>query len=62
MHAFFHHQVLNDFSRAKRLYKEALKRTEFAKGTYNMLVSIYLAESVIQKWKLGSQNKGKHPT
>ena len=46
MHAFFHHQVLHDFSKAKKLYKEALKRTEYTKGCYNMLTSIYLVESV----------------
>ena len=37
--------MLGDFSKAKKLYKEALKRTEFTKGCYNMLVSIYLIES-----------------
>lgn len=52
MHGFFHHQVLNDFSRAKKLYKEALRRAEFTKGSYNMLVSIYLAESVQQSFKV----------
>ena len=46
MHAFFHHQVLADFSKAKKLYKEALKRTEFTKGCYNMLTSIYLVEAM----------------
>ena len=45
LHALFHHQVLEDFSKAKKLYKEALRRTEFTKGCYNMLVSIYLIES-----------------
>ena len=47
MHAFFNHWIINDHKRAKRLYKEALKRTEFTKGSYNMLVSIYLSESVL---------------
>ena len=42
MHGFFHHHVLNDYSKAKKLYKEALVRTEFTKGCYSMLTSIYL--------------------
>ena len=45
IHALFAHQVLEDFSKAKKLYKEALRRAEFTKGCYNMLVSIYLVES-----------------
>ena len=45
LHALFHHHILQDFSKAKKLYKEALKRTEFTRGCYNMLVSIYLVES-----------------
>ena len=48
MHAFFHHHVLFDFKKAKKLYKEALKRTEFTKGCYNMLTSIYMVESIQQ--------------
>lgn len=44
MHGFFHHYVFNDFSKAKKLYKEALKRTEFTKGCYSMLASIYIVE------------------
>jgi len=46
MHAFFNHHVLNDLSKAKKLYKEALKRTEYTKGCYNMMTSIYLVESM----------------
>ena len=46
MHAFFHHQVLGDLSKAKKLYKEALKRTEYTRGCYNMMTSIYLVESM----------------
>lgn len=46
MHAFFHHQVLEDYTKAKKLYKEALKRTEFTKGCYSMLASIYVVESI----------------
>ena len=45
MHAFFHHQVLEDYTKAKKLYKEALKRTEYTRGCVNMLASIYLVEA-----------------
>ena len=44
MHAFFHHHILGDLSKAKKLYKEALKRTEYTRGCIHMLTSIYLIE------------------
>jgi len=42
MLAFYYHQVIGDFKKAKKLYKHALRRTEFPNGCYNMLLAIYL--------------------
>jgi hypothetical protein len=40
--AFFYHQVKGDVKMAKKLYKEAIRRTEHPIGCYNMLLSIYM--------------------
>ena len=61
MHAFFNHHVLNDLSKAKKLYKEALKRTEYTKGCYNMMTSIYLVESMQQSWMANKDGAGGGP-
>jgi hypothetical protein len=45
MHAFFYHYLQPDLDLAEKLYKEAIRRAEFTKGCYNMLVSIYLQKS-----------------
>jgi len=42
MLALYFHHCLGDFKKAKKLYKEGLRRTEFPIGCYNMLLSIYL--------------------
>jgi hypothetical protein len=42
--AVYLHHVVGDFKKAKKLYKEGLKRTEYPIGCYNMLLSIYLHE------------------
>lgn len=43
-HAFYYHHVAEDFKKAKKLYKEALRRAEFTRGSFNMLLSIFLCE------------------
>ena len=42
MHGFYYHYVQQNVEIAETLYKEAVRRAEFTKGCYNMLVSIYL--------------------
>lgn len=52
--AFYFHHVVGDFKKAKKLYKEALRRCEFALGCFNMLLSIYLHDFTLnQKSLLG---------
>ena len=44
MLGFYYHHVKQDYKKAKKLYKEAIKRTEFTLGCFNMLLAIYLFE------------------
>lgn len=44
MLGFYCHHVMNDLKKAKKLYKEAMRRTEFTLGSFNMLLAIYLHE------------------
>ena len=46
---FFYHHVEEDLRLAKKLYKEALRRAEFTKGCFQMLMSIYLQQYSYQK-------------
>jgi len=48
LHAFYHHHVQQDLTHAKKLYKEGLRRAEFTKGCFNMLISIYLQKYIFQ--------------
>lgn len=43
-HAFYWHHVQVDLKKAKKLYKQAIKRSECPKGAYQMLCSIYICE------------------
>lgn len=45
MHAFYYHFIDNDLTKAESLYKDALRRSEFTKGCYNMLIAIYLRQT-----------------
>lgn len=47
--AFLYHHVLEDLKTAKKLYKEALRRSEFTKGCYQMMMSIYLNKYTYNK-------------
>jgi hypothetical protein len=40
--AFYHHHIVADLKKAKKLYKSALARSECSKGSYQMLCSIYI--------------------
>ena len=42
LQGFFYHHVLEDYKMAKKLYKEALRRAEFTKGCFQMIMSIYM--------------------
>jgi hypothetical protein len=42
MHAFYYHFIAADLDLAERLYKDAIRRAEFTRGCYGMLVAIYL--------------------
>jgi hypothetical protein len=44
--------VIGDTKKAKKLYKEAIRRTEFTLGSYNMLLSIYLSEFTLNSRQL----------
>ena len=50
--AFYQHHVVGDFKKAKKLYKEALRRTEFTIGCFNMLLSIYLHDVTLNQKQL----------
>jgi len=41
---FFYHQVKGDTKIAKRLYREAIRRSEYPVGCYNMMLSIYIKD------------------
>lgn len=41
---FFYHQVKGDTKIAKRLYREAIRRSEHPVGCYNMMLSIYIKD------------------
>ena len=40
--AFYQHHIIQDFKKAKLLYKSALLRSECPKGSYQMLCSIFI--------------------
>jgi hypothetical protein len=42
--AFFYHQVKGNIKIAKRLYKEAIRRSEHPVGCFNMMLSIYIKD------------------
>lgn len=45
MHAFYYHFMLGDLDKAERLYRDALRRSEYTMGCYNMLIAIYLSQT-----------------
>lgn len=45
MHAFYYHFIVVDLDRAEKLYKDAVRRAEFTRGCYSMLVAIYLKQT-----------------
>lgn len=45
MHGFYYHFMAGDLDRAEGLYKDAIRRSEFSRGCFNMLVALYLKQT-----------------